>query len=185
MSLSSLLPGAKRNNNNNNGNQQPEIDLSAPQHTQSILWGQASRNTLANDESTTQWIDGSVSRQVFINTPNSKTASYGKGKTPRSTYHERVEQSFSRPVLTPSGSSRKKKKKKKTTNNNNKKNNNMMMMMASSPSSNVISNSKTPKSKLKITTKSSSKKKKTKKLTTSSKKKENVLNRHKNIISTI
>ena len=172
MSLSSLLPGAKRNNNNNNGNQQPEIDLSAPQHTQSILWGQASRNTLANDESTTQWIDGSVSRQAFINTPNSKTASYGKGKTPRSTYHERVEQSFSRPVLTPSGSSRKKKKKKKTTNNNNKKNNNMMMMMASSPSSsNVISNSKTPKSKLKITTKSSSKKKKTNKLTTSSKKK--------------
>ena len=157
MSLSSLLPGAKRNNNNNNGNQQPEIDLSAPQHTQSILWGQASRNTLANDESTTQWIDGSVSRQVFINTPNSKAASYGKGKTPRSTYHERVEQSFSRPVLTPSGSSRKKKKKKKMTNN--KKNNNMMMMMASSPSSNVISNSKTPKSKLKITTKSSSKKK--------------------------
>ena len=108
--------------------------------------------------------DGSVSRQAFINTPNSKTASYGKGKTPRSTYHERVEQSFSRPVLTPSGSSRKKKKKKKTTNNNNKKNNNMMMMMASSPSSNVISNSKTPKSKLKITTKSSSKEKKDKQI---------------------
>ena len=66
MSLSSLLPGAKRNNNNNNnGNQQPEIELSAPQHTQSMCMGQASRNTMANDESTTQWIDGSVSRQAL------------------------------------------------------------------------------------------------------------------------
>ena len=76
----------------------PEVDLSSPQHSQSILWGHASRETLSSDESTTQWIDGSVTRKAFM-TPTSKIS--GKGKTPRSTYHERVEQSYSKPVLTP------------------------------------------------------------------------------------
>ena len=96
MSLSSLLPNAKKRHAAENVG--PEVDLSSPQHSQSILWGHASRETLSSDESTMQWIDGSVTRKAFM-TPTSKTS--GKGKTPRSTYHERVEQSYSKPVLTP------------------------------------------------------------------------------------
>ena len=95
MSLSSLLPNAKKQATKVAS---PEVDLSSPQHSQSILWGHASRETLSSDESTTQWIDGSVARKAFI-TPTSKIS--GKGKTPRSTYHERVELSYSKPVLTP------------------------------------------------------------------------------------
>ena len=34
--------------------------LSSPRHSHSILWGHTGRNTLSSDESTTQWIDGSV-----------------------------------------------------------------------------------------------------------------------------
>ena len=120
-----------------------EIDLSSPRHSQSILWGHASRNTLSNDQSTTQWIDGSVSANSFT-TPGSNSKSYGKGKTPRSTYHERVEQSYTRPVLTPGGSATKRKKKKQQHT--------------------VISNAKTPsKTMLKQSATKSKKKKKKKK----------------------
>jgi hypothetical protein len=132
-----------------------EVDLSTPRHSQSILWGHASRNTLSNDQSTTQWIDGSVSATSF-RTPNSNSHSYGKGKTPRSTYHERVEQSYSRPVLTPGGSATKQKKKQQ-------------QQYTATSMNTAISNSKTPsKSIIRKGKKSAtrSKKKKKKKTTT-------------------
>ena len=84
--------------------------LSSPRHSHSILWGHTGRNTLSSDESTTQWIDGSVHEDPKQNSGPTSGIN-GVLKTPK-------RRSTKKALLTPQGktpkSSQKKQKKSST-----------------------------------------------------------------------